>query len=96
MDGHYVKWSKPGPETHEFSYVEDSSNRESYTQKQAWPFTNSDVEHVCNSGTTQWNSGKEGKNENDRARVISHNIDMKVEYTSMYTENCWRGWKGKG
>jgi hypothetical protein len=23
--------------------------------------TNSDVEHVCSSGTTLWNSGKEGK-----------------------------------
>jgi hypothetical protein len=24
-------------------------------------YTNSDVEHVCNNGTTLWNSGKEGK-----------------------------------
>jgi hypothetical protein len=24
-------------------------------------YTNSIVEHVCNSGTTLWNSGKEGK-----------------------------------
>jgi hypothetical protein len=34
-------------------------------------YTNSYVEHVCNSETTLWNSGKEGKGkENDRASVI--------------------------
>jgi hypothetical protein len=32
-----------------------------YTQKQAWSYTNSYVQHVYNSGTTLWFSGKEGK-----------------------------------
>jgi hypothetical protein len=30
-------------------------------EKQAQSYTNSNVEQVCNSGTTLWNSGKEGK-----------------------------------
>jgi hypothetical protein len=28
-----------------------------------------DVEHVCNSGTTLWNLGKAGKEENDKGTV---------------------------
>jgi hypothetical protein len=31
-------------------------------------YTNSNVEHVCNSGTTPWNFGKEGKEK----RMIEH------------------------
>jgi hypothetical protein len=31
-------------------------------------YTNSHVEHVCNSGTTLWNSGREGKEK----RMIEH------------------------
>jgi hypothetical protein len=30
-------------------------------KKQALSYTNSYIEHVCNSGTTLWNLGKEGK-----------------------------------
>jgi hypothetical protein len=30
-------------------------------QKHAWSYINSIVEHVCNSGTTLWNLGKERK-----------------------------------
>jgi hypothetical protein len=37
-------------------------------------YTNSDVEHVCNSRTTLWSLGKEGREENDRASVISHKM----------------------
>jgi hypothetical protein len=37
-------------------------------------YTNSDVEHVCNSGTTLWNLGKEERRRNDRASVILNNI----------------------
>jgi hypothetical protein len=29
------------------------------------------VKHICNSGTTVWNSGKEGKEKNDRVSAIS-------------------------
>jgi hypothetical protein len=43
-------------------------------QKQGLLYTNSDVEHVCNSETTLWNLGKEGKEKNDSASVILHNI----------------------
>jgi hypothetical protein len=32
-----------------------------YTQKQTWSYTHLHVEHVCNSETTLWNSGEEGK-----------------------------------
>jgi hypothetical protein len=37
------------------------TQRKKYTEKQAWPYTNSDVEHACNSGTTLWNSWTQGK-----------------------------------
>jgi hypothetical protein len=38
-------------------------------RKQPWPYTNSYVEeHICNSGTTLWNLGKEGKEK----RMIEH------------------------
>jgi hypothetical protein len=36
--------------------------------KQAQSYTNSCVEHVCNSRTTLWNSGNEGKEK----RMIEH------------------------
>jgi hypothetical protein len=32
--------------------------------------SNSEAECVCNSGTILWNSGKGGKEKNDRASVI--------------------------
>jgi hypothetical protein len=48
--------------------MEDRSKRQTYTQKQAWSYTNLDVEYVCNSGTTLWNSGKERKEK----RMIKH------------------------
>jgi hypothetical protein len=43
------------------SYVEDKSKDKHVHKKQVRSYTNSDVEHICNSGTTLWNSGKEGK-----------------------------------
>jgi hypothetical protein len=36
--------------------------------KQTCSYTNLYVEHVCNSGATLWNSGKEGK----ERRMIEH------------------------
>jgi hypothetical protein len=42
------------------SYMEDRS-KDKHIQKQAWSYTNSEVELFCNSGTTLWNLGKEGK-----------------------------------
>jgi hypothetical protein len=42
------------------SCVEDRS-KDKHTQKQARSYTKSEVENVCNSGTTLWNSGKEGR-----------------------------------
>jgi hypothetical protein len=33
-------------------------------------YTNSYVEHVCHSGATLWDSGKEGKGKRDRASII--------------------------
>jgi hypothetical protein len=36
--------------------------------KQARSYTNSDAEHVCNSRTTLWKSGKDGKEK----RMIEH------------------------
>jgi hypothetical protein len=42
--------------------------RQTYTQKQTWSYTNSDVQSVCSSGTTLWNSGKEG----NEKRMIQH------------------------
>jgi hypothetical protein len=38
-------------------------------------YANSDIKHVCNSETTPWNSGKDGKEK--RASVIHHNIRCK-------------------
>jgi hypothetical protein len=42
------------------SYMEDRS-KDKHTQKETWSYTNSVVEHVCNSGTALWDSGKEKK-----------------------------------
>jgi hypothetical protein len=36
--------------------------------KKAWSYTNSYVEHVCNSGTTLWNLGK--RKDNDGASTL--------------------------
>jgi hypothetical protein len=52
------------------SYVEDGAKKQTYTQKQILLHTNSYVEHVCNSGTTLWKSGKERRERNDRASTI--------------------------
>jgi hypothetical protein len=49
------------------SCVEDRS-KDKHTQKQARSYTKSEVENVCNSGTTLWNSGKEGREK----RTIEH------------------------
>jgi hypothetical protein len=40
--------------------------------KQAWSHTNSEVEYVCNSGTTLWALGKEGKEK----RTIEHHNSL--------------------
>jgi hypothetical protein len=40
--------------------------------KQPWSHIHLDVEHVCNSGTTIWNLGKEGKEK----RMIVNNIKI--------------------
>jgi hypothetical protein len=50
---------------------------------------NSNVKHVCNSGTTLQNSGK-GK-ENDRASVILHTI--RCRGYRMCMENWKNGWR---
>jgi hypothetical protein len=42
------------------SYLEDRS-KDKHIHKNKHDHINSDVEHVCNSGTTLWNLGKEGK-----------------------------------
>jgi hypothetical protein len=42
------------------SYMEDSSKRKTYIQKQTWSYTRQQAEYG-NIGTTPWNSGKEGK-----------------------------------
>jgi hypothetical protein len=36
-------------------------SKDKHTQKQKWAYTNSVVEHVCNTVTTLWNLGKERK-----------------------------------
>jgi hypothetical protein len=45
-----------------------------YTQKQA--YTNSYVEHASNSGTTPWDSGKDGKEKRmmEHSNIVKHNI----------------------
>jgi hypothetical protein len=42
--------------------------KDKHIHKNKHNHTNSYVEHVCNSGTTLWNSGKEGK----QKRMIEH------------------------
>jgi hypothetical protein len=42
--------------------------KDKHIQKQAWPYTNSEVEYVCNSGTTLWNLEKEEKEK----RMVEH------------------------
>jgi hypothetical protein len=51
--------------------------------KQARSHINSYVEHVCNSGTALWNSGKEGK-EKKKINITS----VKVENTILCIESC--------
>jgi hypothetical protein len=36
-------------------------SKDKHTQKQKWAYTNSVVEHVCNTVTTLWSLGKERK-----------------------------------
>jgi hypothetical protein len=69
-----------------------------YTQKRAWLYTNSYVEHVYNTRTTLA-FGERGKGKgNDRASVILYNItSVKVEDIRMCIESCWKmGGIGKG
>jgi hypothetical protein len=62
---HHVKWSKPGSERqrpHEFCHTWKIEPKDKHIhKKQTWSYTNSFVEHVCNSGAILWNLGKEGK-----------------------------------
>jgi hypothetical protein len=41
-----------------FSLTHEDRCRETYTQKQTWSYTNSYIEHVCNTGNSLGNSGK--------------------------------------
>jgi hypothetical protein len=79
--------------------VYDRSKRETYTQKQTRSYTKLYVEHVCNSGTTLWNSGEEGK-EKKMIRCqqnIIHNICDGRGYNDMYWQLLKNGgWEVKG
>jgi hypothetical protein len=82
---------KPGSERqrlHVFSHTWKIHLKDKHAQKQTWSYKNSYVEHVCNSGSTLWNSGKEAKEK----RVIENYhkiISVKVEDIRICTESCW-------
>jgi hypothetical protein len=69
IGGHHVKCSRLGSERQDcmFSLLWKIQKINIHTQKKT-TYPNSDVEHVCNSGTTVWNSGKEEKEK----RMIEH------------------------
>jgi hypothetical protein len=60
-----------------------------------WPYTNSDVEHVCNSATILWNSGKKGK---EKKKNVNN---TKTHHICAYKDVYWKllnngGWEGRG
>jgi hypothetical protein len=53
--------------------------------KQAWSYTNSNVKHICNCGTTLWSSEIQGKEKWMIASVILHTIRCKGRgYKDLY------------
>jgi hypothetical protein len=58
---------------HVSSHMWKRDSKDKHTQKQAWSYTNLYVEHICNSGTTLWNSG-EGARKREQQSVSSIKI----------------------
>jgi hypothetical protein len=79
--------------------VEDRSKDKHLNKNKHDHIQNSDVENVCNSGTTLWNLWEGGKGkENDSISVISHTIRCEGRAIRMCIESCQKKWVvgGKG
>jgi hypothetical protein len=58
--------------------------RETYTQKQLWSYTHWDEEHSGTSGTSVWNSGREGT----QKRMIDHQQNFYCNIWSYRKQEC--------
>jgi hypothetical protein len=71
---------------HIFSHTWKIDPKNKHTHEKNMIIYNSYVEHACNSGTTLWNSGKEGREKRLLSinNIIKYNICEGKGYKNMY------------